>query len=113
MTKKLPKVKGIIRLEKDPRGIPYTDNFCFFRCVALHKGYNTVNLEPKTRELADVWGKPMVTLSDLEAGSKGQNVTFYVSNVYKSQPKNIFNSFFVLHVAVMHFNGHAKAFYSW
>ncbi|MEG7521705.1 MAG: hypothetical protein M3H12_01185 [Chromatiales bacterium] len=30
--------KAIIGLQKDEHGVPYTDNLCFFRCLALHRG---------------------------------------------------------------------------
>ena len=41
---------GIIPLDRDiRRGIPYEDNLCFFRCLALHNGCHTKNLERDTK----------------------------------------------------------------
>ena len=43
--------KGLVSLIKNNRGIPYTDNNCFFRCVSIHLGFNVTNLEKKAKEL--------------------------------------------------------------
>ena len=42
--------KSIISLTHN-RGIPYKDNKCFFRCLALHKGQHQDNLEISTNDL--------------------------------------------------------------
>jgi len=42
--------RGIILLDRDIRkGRPYQDNLCFFRCLALHNGCHTKNLERDTK----------------------------------------------------------------
>ena len=42
--------RGITPLDRDIRtGKPYDDNLCFFRCLALHNGCHTKNLERDTQ----------------------------------------------------------------
>ena len=42
--------RGITPLDRDIRkGKPYQDNLCFFRCLALHNGCHTKNLERDTK----------------------------------------------------------------
>ena len=36
-------------------GAPYTDNLCFFRCLALHRGAKVESLEKETKTLAKGW----------------------------------------------------------
>ena len=36
-------------------GLSYNDNFCAFRCLALHQGYDVKNLEGKTNHLFVAW----------------------------------------------------------
>ena len=41
---------GITPVDRDiRRGKPYEDNLCFFRCLALHNGCHTKNLERDTK----------------------------------------------------------------
>ena len=40
---------GLDALENDNTGKPYQDNLCFFRCLALHNGCHTKNLEQDTK----------------------------------------------------------------
>ena len=41
---------GITPLNRNiQRGKPYEDNLCFFRCLALHNGCHTKNLERDTK----------------------------------------------------------------
>ena len=47
--------RGIIPLDRDiRRGKPYEDHLCFFRCLALHNGWHTKNLERHTVPLPTV-----------------------------------------------------------
>ena len=44
--------KGLISLVNNPNtGRPYSDNLCFFRCLALHRGETQRALETSTKEL--------------------------------------------------------------
>ena len=43
-------------------GNPYTDNLCFFRCLALHQGGDESKLEKPTKVLARRWIKRDITL---------------------------------------------------
>ena len=45
--------RALISLVNDPnkRGEEYRDNLCFFRCLALHQGYQYDALEKQTRDL--------------------------------------------------------------
>lgn len=65
--------KHIYCLQSDPlRKKPYTDNLCFFRCLALHKGATLLTLEEPTLQLFRRWWSDNpseflgVSLMDLE-----------------------------------------------
>ena len=77
---KLPKWlienRGLDALDKDNRtGKLYTDNLCYFRCLARYQGWGLKNLEGKTKELASRYFTTLehgesfegVHLSDLHA----------------------------------------------
>ena len=57
-------IRAIITLTSDPnnKGKPYSDNLCFFCCLALHQGYAYNRLEKKTKELLQIYSPH----SDLE-----------------------------------------------
>ena len=47
----LKKLRCLQGLENDKHGKPYTDHFCFFRCLSLHLGHDIIALERPTKEL--------------------------------------------------------------
>ena len=72
--------KGLISLIKSRKtGKPYLDNLCFFRSLALFRGYESVNLERETKRLCKQYCKFIsvkysefegITLDNLEHISK-------------------------------------------
>ena len=63
--------KYIFTLTKDKHhNFEYTDNLCFFRCLALHQGATTHSLQTPTKQLYSQWGYQEnfegVTLKDME-----------------------------------------------
>ncbi|XP_063687079.1 uncharacterized protein LOC134820563 [Bolinopsis microptera] len=75
----LKNTQGLISLVSNKRGKPYTDNLCFFRCLALFQGAKVTALEKKTKELFEQYIRDMrlvvsefegVSLNDLEDASR-------------------------------------------
>ena len=71
------KCRGLHILRNDDKGRPYSDQKCFFRCLALHKGAKLTKLYTKTqillRRFMRYTKKPRfegVRMSDLEACEK-------------------------------------------
>ncbi|KAL5018801.1 hypothetical protein ScPMuIL_004523, partial [Solemya velum] len=46
---------SILCLDKSPRGKPYTDQLCLFRCLAVHRGHRTEGLQRETLHLYSKW----------------------------------------------------------
>ena len=81
--------KGLISLIKSRKtGKPYLDNLCFFRCLALFRGFEPINLERETKRLCKQYCEFVstkyskfngISLGELEHISKIFNIGF---NVY-------------------------------
>ena len=85
---------AIIGLEKKPKnGKHYRDNFCFFRCLALHRGYNHRYLETWVRKFYDEYnikGVNMqrfrgVTLDELDRVEEVFQTNIYVYELNETE----------------------------
>ena len=86
--------RGIIPLENDKNtGKPYQDNLCFFRCLALHNGCHTKNLERDTKHYYQQYQEAGlvkkkfhgVKLSELDELEKLYEVNIHVYNFAPTQ----------------------------
>ena len=85
---------GITPLDRDIRkGKPYEDNLCFFRCLAVHNGCHTKNLERDTKfyyekyREAEICGKKFhgVKLSELDELEKLYEINIQVYSLAPTQ----------------------------
>ena len=86
--------RGIDALENDKNtGKPYQDNLCFFRCLALHNGCHTKNLERDTKHYYQQYREAGlvkkkfhgVKLSELDELEKLYEVNIQVYNLAPTQ----------------------------
>ncbi len=87
--------KAVVSLECDKNsGLPYNDNLCFFRCLAVHNGCHTKNLERDTSHYFERFMQTRqsdeafrgVTLEELPDLEKRFEVNIFVYTLEKAQP---------------------------
>lgn len=86
--------KAVVSLECDQKsGVPYNDNLCFFRCLAVHNGCHTENLSRDTKHYFERYvqnrssPRPFcgVTLQELPELEKLFEVNIFVYTLEKAE----------------------------